>query len=241
MKNIEISNLDKQLKVSTNFSKENNLWINPTSVKRILSNLLNNSIQASAKGDVEITINLITHESSIVLSIQDNCGGFDEKTLQLLNSGSEVSTKSLGHGIGLSSLREYIESLGGKTIFSNQGKSAHIEIILPRKFDSTNSSITLIDDDKYIRYAWEQDAKAKDYKINSYSTYADFLKSVDFIERDSEIFIDSDLKHDNRGEDLIEDIFKLGFYKVSIETGKNPEEFKNIKNINNVISKKFPY
>jgi signal transduction histidine kinase len=104
---------------------------------RVLSNLINNSIEAfyQEKGKVRIRSNYMNN--CIQISISDNGRGIPESIIEKLGQrgfsfGKEASTNS-GSGLGVYHAKKYIESIGGKfEIQSQVSIGTNIIISLPR-------------------------------------------------------------------------------------------------------------
>jgi len=135
--------------------------------KRVISNLINNCIEAffDGKGNlIEITVEEAVG-NTIKVRVKDNGPGISTDALARLEANDRVSTKETGFGLGLSHARKVIESLGGKLqIFSVQGEGTTIEISLakidaPEWFCESlamnkSDQIVILDDDVSIHGVW---------------------------------------------------------------------------------------
>ena len=101
-------------------------------LQRIISNLLNNAIEGSDfRGDIEFRVS--TTASNVVLEIRDWGKGISPEILRCLRSGNPASTKSDGHGLGISFASTCIHSWGGKILIdSTIQKGTAISLILKR-------------------------------------------------------------------------------------------------------------
>lgn len=137
--------------------------INPEIFKRIVSNLITNSAEATFyKG--EINIQLSTRGQCSILSIMDTGPGFtDEIKSNLFQKG--FTTKSNGNGLGLYNAKQEIESVGGSIDISS-GIGAFVIIKLPLipppdnfpiKIDLRGiKKIIILDDDENIHQVWKK-------------------------------------------------------------------------------------
>ena len=105
-------------------------------LKRIISNLLNNSIEAllSERGKVKVSLQHLG-EFAVIL-VEDNGRGIPEHVLsQLGNEGvtfGKESTQS-GHGLGLFHAINKIKEFGGEVkIESNVGVGTKIYLLIPK-------------------------------------------------------------------------------------------------------------
>ena len=118
--------------------KNQNLYVNvnPDHLKRILSNILNNSAEAimrvkeNANGKVEVV--LTKEKDTVVISVCDNGCGMSQSLIKQIGA-KEISTKQeQGHGIGLYSAVQYIKSWGGDyRITSNECSGTTVSVFLP--------------------------------------------------------------------------------------------------------------
>ncbi len=76
----------------------------------MLSNLLNNALEAHAS---EIVIYLSRDGQ---LKISDNGSGFSDEVLGKLGAGERATTKSSGHGLGLSHAHKLMKHYGGSVL-----------------------------------------------------------------------------------------------------------------------------
>jgi signal transduction histidine kinase len=81
-------------------------------MKRIISNLINNSIEAYDDKTGEIHISLTQTKGMVEITIRDYGKGIPLSLIPKIFSGSYG--KKNGNGLGLSHAKSYIESIGGK-------------------------------------------------------------------------------------------------------------------------------
>lgn len=170
-------------------------------IMRILSNLINNSVEAfeSNIGRVKVTIEILNNKIALIVS--DNGKGIPPEVLNSLGEkklsyGKEDSSTS-GSGIGIFHAKNYINQIGGKfNISSKINEGTKIEILLnkaenPQWFlksidlKSTMQVISL-DDDLTIHQIWNgrlQSMKAFESKIQikNFTSALEFKKFVETI------------------------------------------------------------
>lgn len=106
-------------------------------IKQILSNVINNSVEAT-RGD---NINIITVDADVscgatMITVTDAGEGMSEDILAKLNSNidTEFTTKVSGGGLGLSTAKRTLLSNGGRLkVLSKEGIGTIVQIILPGK------------------------------------------------------------------------------------------------------------
>lgn len=93
---------------------DGNVWANRTSLERIFSNVINNSIEAKTNLlDLFIKIYTVNTEEFVEIIFEDNGGGVNESVLSNLGK-QEITTKITGNGLGILSMKKYMDSIGGE-------------------------------------------------------------------------------------------------------------------------------
>lgn len=110
--------------------------------QRILSNLLNNSIESlSAVGNIKVRI---YNGPMIRVEVVDDGPGIPLHVLAKLRSGQQISTKTNGNGLGLWSAQETLKSWGGKfEITSEPSHGTKVTMAIPATTDVNNHEANL--------------------------------------------------------------------------------------------------
>lgn len=104
----------------------------PSMLKRILMNLVNNAVQAMPKGG-KLSIDAKAEKDNIVISVADTGVGIPEETKPKLFTPL-MTTKAKGQGFGLAVVKRMTEALGGTVTFESQvGKGTTFTVTLPLK------------------------------------------------------------------------------------------------------------
>lgn len=105
--------------------------INPNELQRILSNILNNSIEANDKKFGLIEVSLYTEEKLNIIEIKDNGLGIAKDQLnQIFKKG--MTSKKSGMGLGLTHAHEYLASVDGNVeVTSIEGFGTTVKLFLP--------------------------------------------------------------------------------------------------------------
>lgn len=104
----------------------------------------------------------------------------------------------------------------------------------------SNQSYVIIDDDKFIRKAWQVAAQRKDIKLYSYPSISDFLAASTIIPKDSSIYVDSDLGVE-KGEFESKKIFNIGFKSIFLSTSYDDIELSEFPWLSGLASKSPPF
>lgn len=136
--------------------------------KRVLSNLMNNAIEA-CKGEPGIIMLLLgrNNDNKVIIDVKDNgCGISDERLNALLKEGGSFDKKE-GSGLGLPyAMNKIIEWNGDYSFTSKLGEGTQFEMILPEVKPAEwfcshidllrKSTIVVLDDDEYIHQIWNE-------------------------------------------------------------------------------------
>ncbi|MBU3175823.1 HAMP domain-containing histidine kinase [Clostridium estertheticum] len=116
--------------------EEKNIACDAERIKRIVLNLISNSIKFTESGD-EIFVNVIDKNEFVEISIKDNGIGIEEKNLDVIFDRFKQVDKSLsrnaeGTGVGLSLVKSIVELHGGNIYAQSKfGEGSTFTIRLP--------------------------------------------------------------------------------------------------------------
>ena len=155
---------DHQFTTLVNFA-----WIKiePQALKRALSNIINNAVDALDHREGEIILHLDADEHEIYLTVEDNGKGMSEGLMQQIKTQIPVSVcRKNHHGQGLTQVREMLHNNYGEwTIDSNAGLGTNFTLIFPRSVGlswlaekiklGSDDTVVVLDDDRAIHIAWD--------------------------------------------------------------------------------------
>lgn len=99
----------------------------------------------------------------------------------------------------------------------------------------------LIDDDFLIRLTWKISAQSKGFSFIAFENCQDFIDQRDRFDLQIPIYIDSNLGKGVRGEEIAQDIYKLGFHEIYLTTGYEAEDFVSLPWIKAIVGKTPPW
>jgi hypothetical protein len=215
--------------------------INQSTFQRMISNLINNSIEASKGDGAELIKVEITDEDLFVkITVQDNGTGIPESVINKVFDKEFTYNKKGGKGLGLSHLKEHVNKWQGKlTIESVINIGTTISFTIP-KF---SQNYVLIDDEELMRLGWT--IKSLEQKINfkSYASFEDFkedfLKDEIQFEKDTIFYIDYELLGNIKGTDIAKKIHSYGFLNIYICSGHESLDIRAYPFIKGVVPKNF--
>jgi len=207
-------------------STEIQALVEPKEFQRLLSNLVNNSVEAFA-GPGAVSVGLSVLDSKVLIEVKDNGKGIPPEILAKLGQKGETHGKAGGNGLGLYHARTTIEGWGGSfRIESEPGKGTVVLIELPRATaQPANRMAVLLDDDMLVHMNWKLAAKAAGVELKAFKTPRDFASGIADLSKETPIYIDSELGNDIKGEDIAKDLHEKGFTDITMATGHGPERF----------------
>ena len=87
--------------------------VQPVEFKRVLSNLVNNAVEAFGDGPGPVRVDLAARGGLVCVSVPDDGQGIPEETLRKLGKRGETFGKAAGSGLGLYHARACAEAWGG--------------------------------------------------------------------------------------------------------------------------------
>lgn len=112
---------------------------------------------------------------------------------------------------------------------------------LPIHLVSINDHLVLIDDDDTICVIWELAATEAGKTIDIYKNPNDFMTSMHQYNKNTTIYIDSDLKGDMPGEIYAKHFYEKGFREIHLASGYEAEKFSQMNWIKSIIGKAPPF
>lgn len=196
---------NSNIEIDFSFSSENyGLYSNvaPSDLKRIISNIINNAVEAIGTKAGLVSVKVGTNGGSNYIYINDNGQGMNEDTLRSIFDEGFSSGKIDGTGIGLYHARETLKEWGGKIeCESSIGKGATFSIAIPQtsapsdfvasiELDKT-SEIVIVDDDSSIHQVWKgrlESLGLRHLNVSTFSSPKVFKTWIENNKSDKQIF-----------------------------------------------------
>jgi signal transduction histidine kinase len=143
------------------------IQVNSKSFRRMLSNLINNAVEALEGRAGNIQIKITETNNTVVLTIADNGKGMPlEVREKILGGVPVIDDKKKSHGIGLCQVRDTLQqSKATMDIESIVGSGTKIILTFPRSYAPhwaitkltlrDNQTVLILDDDPFIHGAWD--------------------------------------------------------------------------------------
>lgn len=236
IKNVSLKRNAISLAMNTN--KNGHLVANKHDFERMMSNLLNNAIES--RKDSFVLVSIEVNGLKAFVKIEDNGNGIPEHILK--NIGKEgVTNKVGGNGLGIMHAKNVLEDLGSKLEIETSSNGTKISFnLLLVEDDSSSNKVILIDDDELTRMIWNNKAQKQGIDLTCYKNVDGFMNEVENINTETTIYIDNHIG-DLSGVELAEKLNKLGFKKLYMATGSNPNDFVGLKFLKGVIGKEPPF
>lgn len=215
-------------------------------MKRVCSNLLNNSIEALKKDEGRVEVELLENNDQIEIKVKDNGKGISQEILNKLGQRGETHGKKDGSGLGLYHAKKSVESWGGNlNICSKIGQGTTVTIGLPKadpplwfvpKLElRKDMTIVVLDDDTSIHQIWDERISPLGAKIIHYTTPDALINWYKEQNSDDNVMflVDYELLNQNMsGLDLIEKLNLLNNTYLITSRYEENEIINRVKKLN---------
>jgi signal transduction histidine kinase len=158
--------------------------------KRVISNLINNAMEAVKSKKGLIIISIHNHHGKVLLNIKDNGCGIPAEKLDAVLTGTSFE-KTEGSGLGLPyAVKKIMQWHGTYSLTSAVNIGTEFEIILPEIASAawfasaihvvTGGTVVVLDDDDYIHQIWDKRFPETFLKENRLSLFH-FKTKQDFL------------------------------------------------------------
>ncbi|MDR1551618.1 MAG: PAS domain-containing sensor histidine kinase [Holosporaceae bacterium] len=181
--------------------------IDVSNFSRMISNLINNAVEAYDGKPGEIQIFLDQQDQRVRIVIKDKGKGMPQVIVDKINRGEKIeTTKQFGHGIGLAQITSTVKLYKGKIfVESTEGMGTTFNISFPatgrpewmveRVLLPKGSIVVVVDDEEVIYHTWRTLLKELDVELKFFSNAKE---AVDFLEgvkrNDTFLLADQELK-----------------------------------------------
>lgn len=140
--------------------------VNASEFHRVLSNLINNAVEAMEGRKGIVTVSLALHDDQVRIQIQDSGRGISADLLPKVGQPGMTFGKKDGSGLGVYHAKNTVTSWGGTLeICSQKGLGTTVEILLPKceapswylpriELDGYDR-VVILDDDESIHEVWK--------------------------------------------------------------------------------------
>lgn len=149
---LDLESEDIELSYSNLVSPETMVIADPEQLKRVINNIISNSVKYQDKEPGSIDIRILDEIDSIRIEIEDNGRGIAQRDLPKIferfyrTDASRNSTKG-GSGIGLSIVKKIVEDHGGYIwATSKEGEGTCMHIVL-RKYEEVKQEINSVNEE----------------------------------------------------------------------------------------------
>jgi signal transduction histidine kinase len=213
--------------------------IQPIEFKRMISNLINNSVESLIDGAGKIDVSLSSAGDQIIIGIQDNGIGIPSELISKLGErGFSVGKKS-GSGLGLHHAFATVKNWGGRLNLAPHPTRGTIVTLtlkmetppawfVPKLSLKAGTTVVACDDDQSVHQIWQKRLKgdhSKKLNLMHFSSPPEFKSyySKEFGDLDQAVFLmDYELiGHRETGLDLVE---QLGIQHQTILVTSHYEE-----------------
>jgi signal transduction histidine kinase len=203
--------------------------VDPTELKRILSNLINNAYESLIDNKGIVHISISTYElNHVAINIVDNGAGIPDHLIEKIGIRGETFGKVNGTGLGIYHAIESLKAWGGKIHFKSscapkENHGTTVTITLPRADSPSwfvpqikvqhSQHVVIFDDDQTIHQIWKDrfdpicktNSSVNLHHISTVNAFRNFFRNH-FTDQDESIYLmDYEIVGTNEtGLDLIE-------------------------------------
>lgn len=193
------------------------------SLSRILSNVVDNAIQA-CDHDRRVTIKLSQSNGFVEVAVQDSGRGISEELLNRIGEkglSHRPSDQPAGTGRGVYSAKKTLEEVGGSIQFSSLaglGTTVLLKIPVANVECLEKLDLVLIENEEMHRLTWKLWAKRKDLGILTFVSANEFLLHASRIPKSMPIFMDFNLDDSMTAQNYLPEVRRLGFSEIVLVT-----------------------
>ncbi len=234
-KKIEFKNKSSINIIFRNLAKnESKAFIDKKEYARVVSNLINNSIEAVDNGEVQITVTRFEN-NKLAIIIKDTGRGMSEDLLKRLGEkgfSEGKNERDSGSGLGVYHAKKTIAQFNGYMTFESElNKGTTVTIVLPKSEEIQKSNGTYdyvyIDDDRLLRLGWSKRAKNKQINLLTLATADEFMAHENHLSKEhTRIYIDYDLGDATKnGLELAQELHEKGYKNIFMASGHEEKHF----------------
>ncbi len=239
-------------------AEEATAFVDSIELKRVLSNLINNSLQAitlDMKGLITVTLS-VKHKHALI-SVKDNGRGIAaERIPHMFKSGT--TTRRDGRGLGLSHAKNTLKVLGGKIkLESKVGFGTEVLLYVPLENALGNNekiiqnvisiptaktrTCVLVDDDQTVSEIWKDEALKAKINLIIFSHPREASTALVKLDKlNTDLYVDVNFGGEILGPAFAKKLKTLGFEKVTLSTAYPSAAFIELKNSGIQVSGKEP-
>ena len=254
---------DKAIRINYNPDEDNKFVFikgDYTDFSRMISNLLNNGVEAveekgeEGKGEVEVSYEVKGEEVEVI--VKDNGVGMPKEKVEKINRGEAVGTsKEMGNGIGMEEILRVVKELKGKMeVGSKEGEGTEFRLRFakcgkPKWFADKieikkGSTVVILDDDILVHEMWKERFKGYEKeKELEVKYFTDVMEAIKYINSKEEkerekVFLLTDYKFKGESINGIVVIEKTNMYDRHIlVTSQYLSEMKNFNEKTKTVGK----
>jgi signal transduction histidine kinase len=207
----------------------------PFQWRRVLSNLLNNAVEAASEGAPRVEVRAREIEDGWCVEVQDKGRGVPVQILPQLGQRGFSFGKGRGSGLGLASAREFAESLGGRLeIESREREGTVVRLSFPRE------EAVLVDDDAQLAALWRKVAEKKGVGFRHFASPEEFLKAEVGVPKHATVYLDLEFPGSQDPLGFGRRLARRG-YRVVLATGHPAEKLQGLAWLSGVRGKEPPW
>ncbi len=244
-KRLEIASTSKKISIELeSLDKISLVSFNKTDFASIISNLLNNSINAiEEKGDIRVS--LLHHEAEIKIIIKDNGKGVDNNHIpRLFKKGFTLNTVG-GTGSGLYQAKYKLEQKGSSISLSSVvGVGTTVTITFPKTqnlLQEEKKVVFILEDDEILNIGYKSAIKKNNLSdrlnISFFKTTDSLIENLNEL-KDTIFILDSQIGENKiAGVELSKTLQSKGYKELYIHSSYSAQNFEQMPHIKGILKK----
>lgn len=207
--------------------------------RRVISNLINNAVEACKSDAGSVAIEAERCAEGISLSILDNGGGIPPHIMERMGERGFTFGKEGGLGLGVFGAKEFVESVGGQLqIVSQSSGGTKVRLVVP----PVSQKIVLIEDDTKLAELWKISAEKRGISIEYFDSPEAFEAEKASVKKDTPIYLDLNFP-DSKIDPLAfgQSLREQGYSEIFVCSGQNAQELKKLRWAKGVCGKEPPW
>jgi signal transduction histidine kinase len=207
--------------------------------RRVLSNLLNNAVEACKPGSGSVSIEVERCAEGFSVGISDNGAGIPADVMAQIGQRGFTYGKEGGLGLGVFGAKEFVESLGGQIqIVSRTGGGTKVRLVVP----PVAQTVVLIEDDTKLADLWKLSGEKRGIEVRHFAAPEAFLQEKSAFGFQVPIYLDLNfpgtaLDPAGFGKSLREE----GFSEIFLCAGKDQRELAKYRWAKGICGKEPPW
>lgn len=208
--------------------------------RRVVSNIINNAVEACRAGSGSVAIEVERCAEGFALAIIDNGSGIPAHLMSQIGQRGFTFGKQGGSGLGLFGAKEFVESLGGQLqVVSRTSGGTKIRLVVPPQAQT----VVLIEDDTKLAELWMSSGEKRGVSVKHFASPDSFIRVKALFRRDTPIYLDLNFPPETKTDpvELGKTLRGEGYSEIFLCSGMSRQELAKYRWAKGVCGKEPPW